>query len=98
MNTDELIAIERYCTHEGLELTFVEALGERGLVRIITVEQHRYLEPGQLPRVERLARLHYDLDINLEGLEAISHMLERMEDLQARMRAMEERLRLYEGE
>ena len=98
MNTEERIAIELFCTHEGIELTFVEALEERGLIRIITVRNKRYLEPTHLPRVERLARMHYDLEINLEGLEAISHMLERMEDLQAEMRDLRDRLRLYERE
>ncbi len=83
---------------KGSRLTFVEALEERGLIRIITVRNKRYLEPTHLPRVERLARMHYDLEINLEGLEAISHMLERMEDLQAEMRDLRDRLRLYERE
>ena len=98
MNTEERIAIELFCTHEGIEITFVEALEERGLIRLITVRNKRYLEPTHLPRVERLARMHYDLEINLEGLEAICHMLERMEDLQAEMRDLRDRLRLYEPE
>ena len=98
MNTEERIAIELFCTHEGIDLAFVEALEERGLIRIITVRDKRYLEPDHLPLVERLARMHYDLEINLEGLEAIGHLLERMEDLQAEMRNLRDRLRLYERE
>lgn len=96
MDTDELIAIQLYCDKEGLESTFVEALHERGLIRIRTIKQQRYVEPEFLPRIEKLARMHYDLQINLEGLEAISHLLERMEELQVQIRSIRERLDLYE--
>jgi chaperone modulatory protein CbpM len=49
-------------------------------------------------RIEHLARLHYDLDINLEGLEAISHLLDRMDASQQEARVLRERLRVYEEE
>lgn len=96
METEELIAIQLYCTNEGLEASFVEALGERGLIRITTIREQRYVEPEHLPRIEKLARMHYDLQINLEGLEAISHMLERMENMQQEMRLLQQRLGVYE--
>lgn len=96
MENEELIAMEVYCDHEGLEVSFVEALHDRGLIRITTVKEQRFIDPEFLPRVEKLARMHYDLDINLEGIEAISHLLERMESLQDEMHTLHERLRLYE--
>jgi len=96
MENEELIAMEVYCDHEGVEVSFVEALHERGLIRITTVKEKRFIDPEHLSRVEKLARMHYDLDINLEGIEAISHLLERMEALQQDMHSLSERLRLYE--
>ncbi|MBK6476686.1 MAG: chaperone modulator CbpM [Flavobacteriales bacterium] len=96
MENEELIAMEVYCDHEGVEVSFVEALHDRGLIRITTVKEQRFIDPEHLSRVEKLARMHYDLDINLEGIEAISHLLERMEALQQDMRSLSERLRLYE--
>ena len=87
MENEELIA---------MEVSFVEALHDRGLIRITTVKEQRFIDPEHLSRVEKLARMHYDLDINLEGIEAISHLLERMEALQQDMRSLSERLRLYE--
>ena len=96
MENEELIAMELYCDHEGVEVSFVEALHDRGLIRITTVKEQRFIDPEHLSRVEKLARMHYDLDINLEGIEAISHLLERMEALQQDMRSLSERLRLYE--
>ncbi len=96
MSTEPLILIEQYCLHEELDITFVEALTERGLLQVVVQEQRNYIAPEQLPRLEQLARLHYELEINLEGLEAISHLLARVDRMQQDLRTLEERLRLYE--
>ncbi len=98
MSTERLIAVEVFATHQGVETTFVHALHERGLVHITVVQEQHFLEPEQLARVEQLARLHYDLDINLEGLEAISYLLDRMDAAQQEARVLRERLGLYEGD
>jgi len=96
MTTEQLIAVEVFATHQGVEAAFVHDLHERGLIHITVVREQHYLEPEQLSRVEQLARMHYDLDINLEGLEAISHLLDRMDAAQRDLRALRDRLRLYE--
>lgn len=96
MNTEEPLAIELFCTHLGVEHSFVVAMQERGLVEIIVIEQRRYIAPEHLPRLEKLARMHYDLEINYEGLEALSHMLERMEALQVELTKLRDRLGRYE--
>ncbi len=41
-------------------------------------------------------RLHYDMEINVEGIEAINYLLQRMKTLQAEMVSLKNRLRLYE--
>ena len=98
MSTEHLIAVEVFATHQGMETTFVHALHDRGLIQITVVQEQHFLEPEQLSRIEQLARLHYDLEINLEGLEAISHLLDRMDAAQQEARGLRERLRVYEGE
>ena len=96
MTTEQLIAVEVFATHQGMETSFVHALHERGLIRITTVRERHFLDPDELSRIERFARLHYELDINLEGLEAISHLLERLDVAEQDLRALRQRLRLYE--
>lgn len=86
MDATSLIALDAFCTYEGIELAFVKALEERGLIELVVLESRHFLAPSVLPRVERLARMHYELDINLEGIEAISHLLDRMEQLQEELR------------
>lgn len=97
MATQQLVSIAVFCQHQGVELTFVHALHERGLITVIAESEQQFVAEDALPRLEQFARMHYDLDINLEGIEAISHLLERMERMQDDVRALRERLRLYEG-
>ncbi len=97
MATQPLVSITVFCQHQGVDLTFVHALHERGLITVIAESEQQFVAEDTLPRLEQFARMHYELDINLEGIEAISHMLERMEDMQQDVRALRERLRLYEG-
>ncbi|MBK7103230.1 MAG: chaperone modulator CbpM [Flavobacteriales bacterium] len=96
MNTENLIAIDVFCAQQEVETSFVLALHERGLVTITQMQMRYFVELEQLPRLEQLARMHYDLDINLEGIEALSHMLERVEGLQRELRELGERLGRYE--
>ncbi len=98
MDPHGLVPIAIFCQHEEVEITFVRSLEERGLIEVIVQDEERYLAPEHLPRLEQLARMHYQLDINLEGIEALSHLLERVERMQEDLRTLRERLRLYEGE
>ena len=98
MEDNELIPLEFFCTTSHVEVALLDTLEESGLVKITVREEHRYLSVDELERVEKLVRLHEDLGINVEGLEAIDHMLGRMEALQEQMRNLRNRLRRYEAE
>lgn len=73
-------------------------LQEYGLLEAEANGDDLLLSPGQLDTVEKLVRLHYDLHINLEGIDAIHHLLQRLESLQAELRQLQARLRLHEGQ
>jgi len=98
MTTAQRITVEVFATHQGVDITFVHALHERGLIRITVLQEQHFLEPDELARIEQLARMHYDLDINLEGIEAICHLLDRMDVAQREAQVLRERLGLYEVE
>jgi hypothetical protein len=62
----------------------------------VIIEENEYIEQEQIRELERMMRLHYDLDINLEGIEAINHLLDRVSRLQKEVRQLQNRLKLYE--
>ena len=50
----------------------------------------------ELPALEKFVRWHYELAINHEGIEALSHMLQRVERLLDENRTLRNRLRRFE--
>ena len=72
---NELIIISEYCDKCHIEPSFIEMLQEGGLIDIRTEDGERCLLFSQLPDVERYSRMYYDLSINIEGIDAIHHLL-----------------------
>jgi uncharacterized membrane protein YjjP (DUF1212 family) len=60
------------------------------------MEQEHYIHQEELPKLEKMVRLHQDLGINLEGLEAIHHLLEKVEQMQSEVNLLKNKLRKWE--
>lgn len=92
---NDLIIISDYCSRCNIEPDFVMMLGEDGLIDIEIRNNVSYFPAEQLNELERYAHLYYDLSINIEGIDAIHHLLARVEDLQQKVRRLENELRFY---
>ncbi|WP_423148924.1 chaperone modulator CbpM [Rubrolithibacter danxiaensis] len=96
METNDLIAAEEFCTFHKVEFSFIRSLYEAELIEITTIKEITYIPNDQLQQLEKFVRMHYDLDINVQGIEAIAHLLGRISDLQGELTSVKNRLRLYE--
>lgn len=96
MKTETLILVEQFCTSHDIDITFITALQNFGLVEIIIVEEKKYLSPLQLREIEKMINLHYELEINLEGIDIITNLLRRIENLQGELTAAKNKLRLLD--
>ncbi len=94
---DDLIAVNEFCVNHEVEISFINLLQQNGLIEISTIESKSFVEKEQLPQLEKFVRFYYDLDINLEGIETISYLLKRIENLQNEIVMLKNRLRFYEG-
>lgn len=77
----ERISREELVQIYNIEITFFDELVDSGLLSIETDNEIRYLMYEDLPTFERFANWHYDLEINLPGLEVINSMLQKMKNL-----------------
>lgn len=84
----ERISREELVKIYNIEITFFDELVSSGLLNIQTENEIRYLMYEDLPNFERFANWHYDLEINLPGLEVIHEMLQKMNDLRQRNREL----------
>lgn len=98
METKELIAADELCMKHHIEFSFIRSMQESGLIEITVVEQRHFIPLNQLPRLEQFIRLHYELDINIEGIEAASHLLAKIDAMQQEIILLRNRLRLYEDD
>jgi chaperone modulatory protein CbpM len=98
MTTENLISANDFCVYYNVEYTFINSLQEAGLVQITTVNKTTYIPETELQKLERMIHLHHDLEINVAGIEAITHLLNRVEHMQDNIRSLRNRLRLYEDE
>lgn len=96
MNSKNLIQIKQFCVYHEIENSFIMELKNYGLVEIITEDADEYFHTKQLPDIEKMIRLHYDLKINMEGIDAIAHLLKRIESLQQNLITAQNKLRLFE--
>jgi chaperone modulatory protein CbpM len=87
-----LIATTDICTYHEVEYTFISSLRDAGLVELRVVDQTTYIPETELQKLERMIRLHNELEINIAGIEAITHLLERVEQMQEEMRVLRNRV------
>ncbi|MEG1545089.1 MAG: chaperone modulator CbpM [Tannerellaceae bacterium] len=93
MQTD-LIIIREYCERCHVEPSFIVLLKEGGLINITIMEGEEYLDSIQLHDLERYTRMYYDLSINIEGIDAIHHLLNRIESMQHEIAVLRTKLNL----
>lgn len=96
MGTKKYIAINEFCANHGIEVSFIGSLQQNGLIEITTIKKTKFIDVGRLQQLEKFVRFYYDLDINLEGIETITHLLHRINTMQDEIIALRNRLRLYE--
>ena len=96
METQEFIPVDVFCNQYGVEISFISSLHQFGLIEIITVNETGCLPLSQLKETEKLIRLHEELEINLQGIDVVSQLLQRIQLMQHEIQALKNRLSLYE--
>lgn len=98
MKTQDLISVTRLCSLYEIEVSFVSHLRELGLIQLTSIEESYFVHRDYIEDVERMIRLHRDLEVNPEGIDVIFNLLHKVDCLHNEVNALKNRLRLYEGE
>jgi len=96
MQTEDMIPADEFCIHHNIELSFIYSLQESGLVETVSTAEKIFVPASQLRQLEKLVRLYYDMDINLEGVETITYLLQRMNAMQQQIVQLTNKLSRYE--
>ena len=98
MPTTHLIAANEFCIYHNIEPSFIYSLQQSGLIEITEVEEKLFVDENELPQLEKLVRLYREMGINLEGIETITYLLQRMNEMQQQIVQLTNRLSMYENE
>ncbi len=98
MKAQDLILAQTICSHYSIEVSFVDALSQMGLIQIEIIEQSQYIHQDQISDLEKIIRLHNELNVNLEGIDIVFNLLRKEEELRQQLTTLKNRLRLYEND
>ena len=82
MEPEDLIPVKIFVSITTLNIHLSIHLEDSGLISVTSVRANFIYPLDEMQKLEKFVRLHYDLDINLEGLETINHLLEKIEEMQ----------------
>jgi hypothetical protein len=97
MYSADFIAAGEFCAYHHVELSFIKGLHDSGLIGMTFRDGAVLLAAEELPALEKFVRWHYELAINFEGIEALAHLLERMDRLREENRVLHNRLRGFDA-
>lgn len=96
MSQNHLISLQELCVHYDINMSFLDHLHELDLITITTIQQSPYVHKEEVIHIEKMIRLHYELNINLEGIDTIFNLLNKIEALQKELTDTKNKLRIYE--
>lgn len=94
-NKEKLLSAEMFCVSHNIEISFISSLQQAGLIEITTINNVPFITSKQIVQLEKIVRFHYELDINVEGIESILQLLMRIENMQNEIVLLKNELRMY---
>lgn len=91
----DLISANEFCLHYQVEMNFIHSLQEYGLFEIVVEKENLLIPASRLCELEKLARLHYDLNINMEGIDVILQLLQKLQEAKHETVSLKNRLKMY---
>lgn len=97
MNLEEFIALSNLCEYHEVEMSFFADLNKIGLIEIRQIDTRDYLHRDTISDIEKMIRMHRELNVNAEGIDIVFNLLKRVEDLQQELNVVKNRLLIYES-
>lgn len=89
------IAVEQLCMHYDIPHSFIDSLTSFEFIELIEIESEKHVQINDIQKIEKMMRLHYDLQVNFEGLDIINHLTSQIYSLQEELIELRNRLEFY---
>lgn len=91
-----LILLTDYCEYCKIEYAFIERLEDEGLIEVRVIAEERFVDEETLRALDQFRRWHYEMDINIEGMDAMRYLLEKINRMDKEINDLKTRLKLHE--
>lgn len=95
METDKYIRITHFCEVHEVELSFIEELESYELISIVEQESVKCFLPDEIPHIEKMIRLHKELEVNPAGIDAILLLLEKLNKKETELSKLRNKLSIF---
>ena len=92
------LTITEICKGYKVERNYIIELKEYGLIKVKEQDPEPCIEASELPKLEKILNFQRDLNINLEGIDVILNLLDKIEELNRSLNSVQNRLRIYQRE
>jgi len=75
MSKEKFIPLQKLCELYKIEMSFFSSLNEIGLIQITSIEESNYIHQDKINDIEKMIRMHRDLEINIEGIDIAFNLL-----------------------
>lgn len=96
MENAGFIEAQQFCIVHNVQFSFIQTLNEYGLIEIRQDEQAAWIPEQEVQPLEKYLRMYLDMDINPEGIHAISHLLKHMSKMEEEILQLRRKLAIYE--
>ncbi len=98
MDENTIISIQDFCSYYDVSVSFLDELSNYELITVYEENNVKHLKTDDLELIEKLMRLHFDLDINFEGLDVILNLLNKISELQTELKTLQTELKFYKNQ
>ena len=97
MSKEKFIPLQKLCELYKVEMSFFSSLNEIGLIQITNIEESNYIHQDKINDIEKMIRMHQDLEINIEGIDIAFNLLQKIDELENELNIIKNRLLIYEN-
>jgi hypothetical protein len=96
MNKEKLVEINVLCVHYEVEMSLFSELHDFGIIDMLTIKDLYFIHEDEIGVVEKVIRMQRELNLNLEGVDTVFNLLDKINELQTELNNVKNRLHLYE--
>lgn len=97
MDTRNYIRVRQFCSSHNIAESFVRILQEYEVIEMVEINRELHLHEYELPKLEKMLRLHKELEIDPQGLQAVHHLLQKVALLQQEVSTLQRKLNRFEN-